>query len=189
MPASILQASHWDAAGRAAKALAQRLGAENISHVFSSPFLRTVETANHVAQLLGLPIKLESGLSEWLNPEWFAAAPEPLSPEVLAGRFPNIDSAYSSRIQARYPETAEQALTRAGRTARTLADEFSGNLLLVGHGASVVGAAWGLVPGSPEVHAAFCCLVRLSRTSQGWSLDLNGDTSHLQFSESALRFH
>jgi broad specificity phosphatase PhoE len=43
---------------------------EKIAHIFASPFLRTVQTANAVAEMLNLPIKLETGLSEWLNPVW-----------------------------------------------------------------------------------------------------------------------
>ena len=42
------------------------LQAENISHIYCSPFLRTVQTANEVAKVLNLPIKVEHGLSEGL---------------------------------------------------------------------------------------------------------------------------
>jgi len=35
---------------------------EGIAHIFASPFLRTVQTANQIAEALDLPIKLESGL-------------------------------------------------------------------------------------------------------------------------------
>jgi len=35
---------------------------KDIAHIFASPFLRTVQTANQVAEALDLPIKLESGL-------------------------------------------------------------------------------------------------------------------------------
>jgi len=40
--------------------LGQRLKREDIAHIFASPFLRTVQTANQVAEALDLPIKLES---------------------------------------------------------------------------------------------------------------------------------
>ena len=45
-----------------AQQLARRLKGENISHIFASPFLRTVQTANYVAEALSLSINLESGL-------------------------------------------------------------------------------------------------------------------------------
>ncbi|WP_250125927.1 histidine phosphatase family protein [Chroococcidiopsis sp. CCMEE 29] len=174
-----------------AQQLAQRLKTENITHIFASPFLRTVQTANQVAQVLDLPIKLESGLSEWLNPVWMPTMPERLSIEALAELFPRIDTSYTARVIAEYPETGEQALERSAKTARLLADEFSEDILLVGHGASVLGATMGLVGGisKPEVNAALCCLVKIVRQDQEWVMELNGDTSHLSQTEKVIRFH
>ncbi len=174
-----------------AQQLAQRLKGESIAHIFASPFLRTVQTANQVAEVLDLPLKLESGLSEWLNPVWMTAMPERLSLEALAELFPRIDLSYSSRVVAEYPETGEKALERSGETARLLADEFPEDILLVGHGASVMGATMGLVGGiaKSEVNAALCCLVKIVRQDQGWVMELNGDTSHLSQTEKVIRFN
>ncbi len=174
-----------------AKQLAQRLKGESIAHIFASPFLRTVQTANEVASVLDLPIKLESGLSEWLNPHWMPAMPERLSLLTLHEQFPRIDLSYTSRVIAKYPETGEESLERSGETARQLA-AFSEDILLVGHGASVLGATIGLVGGTPEstqVNAALCCLVKLVRDGEKWVMELNGDTSHLSQSEKVIRFH
>jgi broad specificity phosphatase PhoE len=177
-----------------AKQLAKRLKAEgeHITHIFASPFLRTVQTANEIAQILDLSIKLESGLSEWLNPAWMSEAPERMSIEALSEVFPRIDTSYTSRIAANYPETGEQALGRAGETARRLADEFMPeDILLVGHGASVLGATMGLVTGIAEtdVNASLCCLVKVVRQEPEWLLELNGDTSHLSEVEEVIRFN
>ncbi len=172
-----------------AQSLARRLRDEGITRVFASPFLRAVETAHHVADLLDLSIGVESGFSEWLNPDWFPDPPVCLPLDSLARRFPRVDASYRSRVMARYPETSEVALARAGKAARLLSDEFRGNLLIVGHGASVVGASWGLLRNSPELHTAFCSLVKLRREADAWTLDLRGDTSHLEETESVLRFH
>ncbi len=173
-----------------AQQLAQRLKGEGIAHIFASPFLRTVETANQVAEVLDLPIKLEYGLSEWLNPVWMKAMPEKLSLEALAQRFPRIDRSYTSRVIAEYPETAEKALERSGETARLLADEFPEDILLVGHGASVIGATMGLVSGitKSQINAALCCLIKVVRQDQ-WVMELNGDTSHLGQVEEVIRFN
>ena len=174
-----------------AQQLAQRLKQEKIKHIFASPFLRTVQTANEVAQVLDLPIKLESGLSEWLNPAWMPKMPERLSIEALAQMFPKIDTAYASRVMAEYPETKEVVLERSGKTARILADEFPEDILLVGHGASVLGATMGLVGATAqtEVNAVLCCLVKIVRQDREWVMELNGDTSHLSSSEKVIRFH
>lgn len=174
-----------------ARQLGQRLVGEGIAHIFASPFLRTVQTANQVAQALDLPIKIESGLSEWLNPAWMPAMPEKLPVEVLAQQYPRIDLSYNYRVVANYPETGEQALNRAGETAKLLAAEFPEDILLVGHGASVLGATMGLLGGTtePEVNAALCCLVKLVHHDQEWVMELNGDTSHLSQTEKVIRFN
>jgi broad specificity phosphatase PhoE len=174
-----------------AQQLAQRLKQENISQIFASPFLRTVQTANAVASVLDLPIFLESGLSEWLNPTWMPKAPERLSLDALVELFPRIDTSYTSRVVAEYPETSEQALARSGETARLLAEEFPEDILLVGHGASVLGATMGLVGGiaKAEVNAALCCLIKIVRQDKEWVMELNGDTSHLSQTEKVIRFH
>ena len=174
-----------------ASQLAQRLKNENITAIFSSPFLRTVQTANQVAEILDLQVKLESGLSEWLNPEWMSENPEKMSKEDLVKLFPRIDTNYNSRIIAQYPEIGETAYLRAGETARKLAEEFSEDILLVGHGASVVGATIGLVGevAKTEIKAALCCLIKVVRVDPHWVLQLKGDTSHLAQVEEVIRFN
>mgnify|MGYP005848373739 CR=1 FL=1 len=174
-----------------AQQLGCRLRDQGIAHIFASPFLRTVQTAHYVAELLDLPIKLEWGLCEWLNPEWMSEMPATLSPEVLAKQFPEIDLSYQSRFHPQYPETETECFQRAGETAQYLSAAFSGDLLLVGHGASVLGATLGLVPGTPtaKIHGGLCCLVKVVWGATGWSLELKGDTSHLTQRETAIRFH
>jgi broad specificity phosphatase PhoE len=172
--------------------LGQRLKRESIAHIFASPFLRTVQTANQVAEALNLPIKLESGLSEWLNPAWMTEMPEKMSVEALRKIYPRIDPNYTSRVEAIYPETSEQSLERSGKTARLLADEFTEDILLVGHGASVVGATVGLVGRTAETQAirpSLCSLVKVVRRDPDWVLELSGDTSHLAQVEEVIRFN
>jgi broad specificity phosphatase PhoE len=174
-----------------AQQLARRLKRENIAHIFASPFLRTVQTANAVAEMLNLPIKLETGLSEWLNPAWMTEEPERLSTPALAKLFPRIDTSYTSRIAAKYPETHEKVRERSGQTARCLATEFfPEDILLMAHGASVLGGAMGLVGeiAKTEVKASLCSLVKVVREDPEWLLELKGDTSHLTHIEEVIRF-
>lgn len=166
--------------------LGQRLKGESIDHIFCSPFLRTVQTANHVAEVLDLPLKLEWGLCEWLNPDWMHTMPETLPLEVLKQRFPRIDSTYQSRVQPQYPEPDELCWQRTGETAQRLVAEFSSNLLLVGHSASVVGSAIGLLGNYVEIQASLCCLVKLVRQELEWVMELNGDISHLSRTQAQL---
>jgi len=51
--------------GRAqAAALAERLSGEGITHIYSSPVMRAVQTAEIVSQALGLPFTIEEALRE-----------------------------------------------------------------------------------------------------------------------------
>jgi broad specificity phosphatase PhoE len=172
-----------------AQKLGKRLMGSGIKQIFASPFLRTVQTANCVAEFLDLPIKLESGLSEWLNPAWMISNPERHSMTELKQLFPRIDSSYRSRVIADYPETLFDVNKRTAQTALHLTREFAEDMLLVGHGASVVGATWGLVDGTPPVKATLCCLVKLVRQEQAWLMELNGDVSHLDQTEDVIRFN
>ncbi|MEM7726121.1 MAG: histidine phosphatase family protein [Cyanobacteria bacterium P01_A01_bin.45] len=175
-----------------AQQLAKRLRGENIRHIFASPFLRTVQTAHAVASVLELPIYLETGLSEWLNPAWMTENPQKHTLEELMLSYPQIDPGYTPRIAANYPETKAEVRQRSGQTARCLARECSPNdILLVGHGASVMGAAMGLVGkiAEKEVKASLCSLVKVVCQETAWFLELSGDTSHLTGVEEIIRFN
>lgn len=174
-----------------AQQLAQRLKDSRIAQIFASPFLRTVQTAHIVAETLDLPLKLEWGLCEWLNPDWIHEDPETQSLEALAAQFPRIDLGYQSRIKPRYPETERDCMARAGEIARRLASESTEDILLVGHGASVLGMTMGLVSGlaTTDIKATLCCLVKVVRQEKKWIMELNGDTSHLSQTESVIRFN
>ena len=171
-----------------AKELANRLKGERIEHIFCSPFLRTIQTAYCVAQTLNLPIKLEAGLSEWFNPDWMSEAPEIHPEEFLAQQYPSIDWNYQSLVIPQYPENETTVNQRTAITARKLVATFSENILLIGHGASVVGTAKGLMGENAVVHAPLCCLVKLARENQTWRMPLNGDTSHLSRPQGIIRF-
>jgi broad specificity phosphatase PhoE len=180
------QDPHLSAAGiRQAQETGQRLQFENISYIFCSPFLRTVETAHYVAEILRVPIFVERGLSEWLNLRWFDRMPQTIPVSELAKQFPRLQTRYESLVTPNYPETAEEAFVRASRTSQALANRCPGNLLLVGHGHSVVGMSWGLLAGRPRIQAGLCALVKIERQNGRWHLALNGDTAHLSGGERA----
>jgi broad specificity phosphatase PhoE len=168
-----------------ARALARRLRGERITHLFSSPFLRTMETAQQVAAALDLRIKVEPGLSEWLSPAWFPQPPRLLSLDELGRRFPRLERTYRARGSAQYGESGDAALARSGATVRRLVDDFRGHLLIVGHGASVLGATAGLLAvGVDAVRPALgsmpcASLVKLVRHGATWVIELASDTAHL----------
>lgn len=175
-----------------AEKLAQRLASENIDGIFVSPFLRTLQTARPIATVLNLEIKIESGLSEWLNPDWMSYHPQTVTLEELNTLSAKIDGNYTSRFLPQYPETETEALSRAALTVKTLADEFSGNILLIGHGASVAGCVLGLSPQtfSTDIKVPLCSLFKFTRdSSEMWNCELKADTSHLNCVESEIRLN
>ena len=166
-----------------AKETGLRLKEEGIEHLFTSPFLRTIETAHHIAEALDLPIKIEHGASEWLNAEWFSERPVHLPLDELIRRFPRINGNYKSVVMPQYPEGAEEAFARAGEASRILADTFSGDLLIIGHGHSVTGMAKGFMGADCLVSCGLCALVKVVRQEGRTTLELNGDVRHLSSGE------
>jgi len=173
-----------------ARQLARRLAAFPIKHIFSSPFLRAVETASFAAEALQVTIKIEHGVSEWMNPEWFPANPELLHPRQMAQRFPRVDADYTSRVPHAYPEYREQEDTwvRVARAAAALTREFREDLLIVCHASTMLGLIHALVrPRSascqlaplPELNSGLCSLSKVVWNDGTWKLTINGDVSHL----------
>ena len=170
--------------------LAQRLKSENISHIFASPFLRTIQTANEVAKVLQLPIKLESGLGEWHNDEWMTEKPEIQTEAWLTKEYPLIDWNYDSYLTPKYPESRKDVYQRTNATITNLVANFNDDILIVGHGASVFGVTKSLIPKVPEFRVALCCLTKIVRTrADNWQLDFYGDTAHLSKTESQIRLN
>jgi broad specificity phosphatase PhoE len=171
-----------------ARQLGRRLSGEGIARIFSSPFLRAVETAHHVADVLDLPVEIEQGACEWLNPDWFPSQPEWTIPEALGKDFPRIAGQDASVVSPDYPETWQDMLTRTATVIRTLTDRTQEDILIIGHGASLLGFTRALVSGEPEINADFCALVKLARLKSRWQLELAGDTSFLERASGESRF-
>ena len=169
--------------------LGQRLKSEQIKHIFASPFLRTIQTANEIAQILALPIKLEAGLGEWHNGEWMTESPETHPQDFLQQKFPLIDWNYQSHLHPQYPETEDDVNRRTATTVKQLVSEYSEDILIVGHGASVYGATQGLVANLPESKVALCSLTKIVGNGDEWNLEFYADTSHLSQIESEVRLN
>jgi broad specificity phosphatase PhoE len=171
-----------------ARRLGQRLRGEGIERIFASPFLRTVQTAHHVAEAIEAPIFIEPGLGEILYADWFDAPPEPLPFEEMKRRFPRLEAGHEPLVTPRYPESIEEAFRRSVETAEALVALAKGPILLVGHGASVTGIARGLSPAIDSIDCALCSIFKLVR-DEGWRMELCGDVSHLDEAVAAGRFH
>ena len=163
------------------------LQSEQVHRVFASPFLRTIQTASHIADALNLPVCLEPGIGEILpNVESTPA----LLPEVeRKQRFPRIDEDYTALKELSYPESSEEGHERAAAAAQALTDRFpEKNLLMVTHGAPVVGIVRGLTGLKDRISVPLCCIFTLQRNDAGWEVVQLSETSHLSNQASSKRY-
>lgn len=172
-----------------ARRLGERMQHEHLGAIFSSPFLRTVQTANEIAEIMDMPIFVEPGISEWHNDEWFPHAPTTLSSAELVKQFPRVDLSYTSNMRPEYPESENDAMRRSAEAAHAIANRFPEPVLLVGHGVSVAGAAAGLDRDAVIRECGLCCLFKISLRDEVWKMELCADVSHLDEVVAANRFN
>jgi broad specificity phosphatase PhoE len=124
---------------RQAAILSQLLDREPIQRIFTSPFLRTIQTAVPLSQALDLPIQLEWGLCEWLCQEWTSGFPVTTPIEELLASYPTIDESYHSHLIPRYPETLVDLDDRIQIIAEKIVHNNFYNSLIIAHKGSVLG--------------------------------------------------
>ncbi|MGB2924974.1 MAG: histidine phosphatase family protein [Limnothrix sp.] len=165
---------------RQAQELGLRLRGEPIDHIFVSPFVRALQTAQHVAESLGLPLRVESGLGEWHNSDWMTAAPITHPWADCLKDFPQIDPDYLSVASPVYPENRAQMLERAAQTILAISRQYSGNLLFVGHKDPLSGCFAALLEGR-EASPVFevCAVTQLVLSGDRWQCTVRNETSHL----------
>lgn len=165
----------------AAWRVGQRFAASGPSFdaVYASPFLRAVETADEICREIGATMRLEPGLGEHRNADWFDADPQTVPLDNLAEWFETVRLEHTPYVVPAFPESHTEAMERVGRTTRTIADEADGTVLLVGHGLTIGGIVEGLTGSADAADAPLCGLTRLTQKNGEWELDFSGDTSHL----------
>lgn len=173
-----------------AERLAQRLAQTAIDRIVASPFLRTVQTAHAVANTLDQPVRLEPGIGEWHNADWFSAAPTLLGPDALTERFSRVNLTHDPCLTPAFPESRDAMLARVQSAARCLIRRYDGTdeLLLVGHGATVYGVLQGLVGDDvPDAGCPLASITKLVRRDDTWTIALRNDTAHLDETAAADR--
>lgn len=164
-----------------ARQLGRQVSDLDIDRIIASPFLRTVQTAHHVAERTGDRVFLEPGLGEWLNPDWFDAAPETLALPTLAERFERVHLDHESCYEPSYPESKKQAFSRLKKTSLCLVDRYpTDTLLLVGHGITVQGVLLGLVGDVADKGCPLASLTGLEQRNGSWHIQCRNETGHLE---------
>lgn len=163
-----------------AVALAECLGEAPIAHIFSSPFRRTIQTVAPLARRLGLPIKLEWGLCEFLCEDWFEAFPQLPSVAERHDEFPEVDVSYRSLVMPQYPETTEQQRQRVAQAVETLTQNYGPGIFLMGHAGIVNSVRRALLPNAQSFVVDFCGVTHLKREGDSWHALREGDVEHLK---------
>jgi len=163
--------------------------ASDIRHIFASPFYRAVQTAQPIADILTLPIWIEPGFSEWLNPQWQKEQARLLSPAALQQEFPRVATGYVSVGRAVYPEFDEnrEVFARVKKTVVMLTATYPGALLIVAHGATIVQAARALTGSADGLDCHMCAVNKLVLSQRGWHL-VEATRQHLSVSEDTIQF-
>jgi len=163
---------------------------KTIHSIFSSPFMRTLETAQAVAEGCGAPIRIEEGLCEWLNPAWHDVPPMWLSAVAAAGCFPAVDPSCRTIARARYPESDETLEVR--KRCRQFLDHILyqqsfGNLVFVSHG-SPMGQCVGHLLGSLEgIDFSMAAITGIVQEGSDFRL-LQSGCGHLRVLDATGRF-
>lgn len=166
-----------------AEALGEDMADVSIDSIFCSPFHRTIESVAPLARKLGLPIKVEWGLSEFLKDGWFDEFPLLPTPQERHAQFSGIDTTYSSLVMPQYPEDVEQLQDRIQKAAAALTESFGPTILVMSHGAVSLGIRRALLDAKkvPFNFSSDCCSVsHLARVDGSWQSVLDGNVDHLK---------
>jgi broad specificity phosphatase PhoE len=170
-----------------ARRLGGRLVGEGIQAIVASPFLRTIQTAHHANEALGLPIFVEPGFGEWLSVRSFERLPRLRALDLLKRDYPMLGSDYAASWALRHPETFDELRARSQRALEALLDKFEGDLLVVSHAAAVASMAL-IDPRILSVECPLCALFCLQHDGSRWQLTLAADVSHLEARLGDCRF-
>lgn len=153
-----------------ARTLARRMAGWPVAHLFSSPYLRTMHTAQYCALATDLPISMEDGIGEWLDPAKFSAAPRLLSRQELARRF-RVNGNYRPIHHPVFPEGPEMLYSRCRLVINRILAGTRGNLLLVGHQASCKAIIFSLLGLQiKQLRIPPCSLIEMAADDGPWQL-------------------
>lgn len=152
---------------------------KTIDHIFSSPFLRTIQTAHIIAEKIDKMVNVEYGLSEWLRPKDFDFQPELNSLEELKSGFSSINTHYASIVRPGFPEDRKALDERTAQTLSGILENYDGNILIITHASPIQAIQRVLLHVDPQDYQSMCSISHFRLTDGEWSLSVDGDSSHL----------
>ena len=153
--------------------------------IYASPYVRTAETADGIAEVLDTEFYPEPALREVVKVASQMTNFEGPTLEGLGRTFPRLapDAALSYPWWTLEAETSETVLARVRPFLDRLIEEKDGDVLLVGHGASVGASTRYFLEARPEVLASlgpgWNCALTAIRVKPRMEPLLLRDTAHL----------
>ncbi|MBN1400875.1 MAG: histidine phosphatase family protein [Anaerolineae bacterium] len=141
-----------------------------VTALYCSPFLRALQTAQGIFEEIGVRFRVEEALGEWLNPKWFQAKPQLWSLSEIQDALGGVDPCYRSAVPVTYPEPSEEVevYARVRRFLSELQAREGGNVVLVGHGATVTQAVRALCGHTEGLDAQVCSITTLEKNDGHW---------------------
>ena len=114
---------------------------------------------------------------------WFVSPPEIITFEEALLCFPRIKKSYKSYIDTSFPEiNFEQLSTRSAKMLHPLIKDYIGNILLVGHGATLQQIS-NLLVGQPVlINKRMCALNKFDYVEGTW-IHTYSSADHLSYEE------
>jgi broad specificity phosphatase PhoE len=156
--------------------LARELSGLKVERIITSPFLRTIQTADPLARLLNVPIQLEWGLCEWLCCDWTTEMPKTTPIDDLLRCYPNIDESYQSLLVPCYPETTDALNIRLNTISQKLSRSNCEEMVAIAHKGSVLGIAAALTGNDDWQTYDLPCggMIKLVKNGDLWSGIIEG---------------
>jgi len=153
---------------------------KKITHIFSSPFNRTIKTSHPIAEKLNLKIYVDHGISEWLPVE--SNTEKLFSDEYFLSFSDRYCKEYKSTIPAIIGvEKSSDLHNRCWNFVKRVEAEFTdkGNMVFVCHAASHIALVRAFLRDKTrDVFPGTCCLTKLVRNGDKWDVEVLCDDSH-----------
>ena len=160
---------------------------EGIGAIFSSPFLRTLQTASSIAADVQAPILVESGFTEFLHPDSFASMPDIITREEALRLFSCIDDAYHSYASPIFPEDSEDThvFARVATALEHILGDYLGTIAIVTHRTTMQQVAEALGIPHASIDNRTCGVNQLQFRGGVWCL-IHAGNNHLSVTEADL---
>lgn len=163
--------------------------------VVSSPFYRCVETGDAIAEVVGVPIVLESGLSEWYKPDR-DRIPQPVGVAKMMGYFERVEDSWESTVvPSSRGETQDELFERCRRFWREFVPKFESRfpevdtIVIVTHAAVKIALGMAIMGfGSvldtldnedTRLRTGVCSLDKYELVDNKWKIQMNGNVEFL----------